>query len=200
MTFSSPDTETMDANVDDATLVIRASERGLQGQLAFEQLVDRHQNWLVRLLMHLLGSRSDAEDVAQDAFVRAFLSIEDCSDGSLFRAWLRVIARRLAFNHRRDARTRSKYEERSAALIETTTQPSSARLEGRDLLEQALAGLSYPYREIVVLRFVEELPLKEIASVLEIGNSAAKMRLARARTEFARAYEALGGKHGPDSR
>jgi len=189
----------MDANVDDATLVEKASQRGLQGQLAFEQLVDRHQVWLVRLLMHLLGSRSDAEDVAQDAFVRAFLSIEECSDGKLFRPWLRVIGRRLAFNHRRNARTRTRYEEKSAGFKELIAQPSAASLEGRDLLEQALEKLSYPYREIVVLRFVEELPLKEIASVLEIGNSAAKMRLTRARAEFARAYEALGGKHGPDN-
>lgn len=189
----------MDADVDDATLVATASERGLRGQLAFEQLVDRHQSWLVRLLMHFLGSRSDAEDVAQDAFVRAFLSIGDCSDGKLFRAWLRVIARRLAFNHRRDARTRAQYEEKSAALKGTSASSEAGGLEGRDLLEQALSQLSYPYREIVVLRFVEELPLKEIASVLEIGNSAAKMRLARARGEFARAYETLGGKHGPDN-
>ena len=95
------------SEADDAALVRCAAARGLPGQLAFEKLVDRHQHWLVRLLIHLLGSQSDAEDVAQEAFIRAFLAIEECGDGARFRGWLRVIARRLAFNYRRDARTRA---------------------------------------------------------------------------------------------
>lgn len=189
----------MEVDVDDAALVKEASKRGLPGQLAFERLVDRHQGWLVRLLMHLLGSRSDAEDVAQEAFVRAFLAIDDCSDGDKFRGWLRVIARRLAFNYRRDARTRARYEERSATLQENTAPAAAKQIEGRDLLEQTLIRLSYPYREIMVLRFVEELAIKDIAVVLEIGQSAAKMRLARARADFAREYETMGGKNGPDN-
>ena len=98
---------------DDAALVREAATRSLAGQLAFEALVDRHQQWLVRLLTHLLGNQSDAEDVAQDAFVRAFLAIDTCSDGARFRGWLRVIARRLAFNYRREARTRARYEAQS---------------------------------------------------------------------------------------
>lgn len=188
----------MTTELDDATLVRSAAGRGLAGQLAFETLVDRHQQWLVRLLKHLLGNRSDAEDVAQDAFVRAFLAIEECGDGARFRGWLRVIASRLAFNHRRDARTRARYEEGSGVLGPGSTAPATGRLEGRDLLEQALGELSYPYREIMVLRFVEELPLKDIAEILEIGESAAKMRLQRARGEFQRAYERRGGR-GPDA-
>ncbi|HFE45174.1 MAG TPA: sigma-70 family RNA polymerase sigma factor [Nannocystis exedens] len=178
---------------DDATLVGLAAKRGIEGQLAFEKLVDRHQQWLVRLLMHFLNSQSDAEDVAQEAFIRAFLAIESCGDGSRFRGWLRVLARRLAFNYRRDAKTRARYEERSGVLTARSTAPISGQVEGRDLLKQVLAELAYPYREIMVLRFVEELSLKEIAKILEIGESAAKMRLSRARTEFQRVYRRKGG-------
>ncbi|MCA9659645.1 MAG: RNA polymerase sigma factor [Myxococcales bacterium] len=185
---------------EDAALVRLAAGRGLKGQLAFEKLVDRHQHWLVRLLIHLLGSQSDAEDVAQEAFIRAFLAIEDCGDGSRFRGWLRVIARRLAFNHRRDARTRAQYEERSGVLAPRSVAPISGQVEGRDLLKQVLGELAYPYREIMVLRFVEELPIKEIARVLEIGESAAKMRLSRARAEFQRTYEKKGGSRGDTGR
>ncbi len=178
---------------DDATLVGLAAKRGIEGQLAFEKLVDRHQQWLVRLLMHFLNSQSDAEDIAQEAFIRAFLAIESCGDGSRFRGWLRVLARRLAFNYRRDAKTRARYEERSGVLAARSTAPISGQVEGRDLLKQVLSELAYPYREIMVLRFVEELSLKEIAKVLEIGESAAKMRLSRARAEFQRIYEKKGG-------
>jgi RNA polymerase sigma-70 factor (ECF subfamily) len=190
----------MTAEPDDASLVATAARRGLAGQLAFDQLVDRHQQWLVRLLVHLLGSESDAEDLAQEAFVRAFLAIEDCGDGARFRGWLRVIARRLAFNHRRDARTRTRYEQHSHDMSTPHIEPGVARLEGRDLLEQTLVTLSYPYREIMVLRFVEELPIEDIANVLEIGQSAAKMRLSRARAEFQRAYEKIGGQGGDPER
>ena len=63
-----------------------------------------------------------------------------------------------------------------------------------------LGELAYPYREIMVLRFVEELPIKEIARVLEIGESAAKMRLSRARAEFQRTYEKKGGSRGDTGR
>lgn len=181
---------------DDAQLVREAAKRGLAGQLAFETLVDRHQQWLVRLLTHLLGNQSDAEDIAQDAFVRAFLAIDSCADGARFRGWLRVIARRLAFNHRREARTRARYEEQSGGATTIDGEALPGQLEGRDLLKQVLAELPYPYREIMVLRFVEELPLKDIADVLEIGESAAKMRLTRARAEFQRLYEKRGGGRG----
>ena len=181
----------------DAALVKAAAGGGLAGQQAFEKLVDRHQAWLVRLLTHLLGSRSDAEDVAQDAFVRAFLAIGECGDGERFRGWLRVMARRLAFNHRRDARTRTRYEEDGAAIAPERVEAPSGSIEGREILMQVLGELSYPYREILVLRFVEELPINDIAEVLEIGESAAKMRLSRARGEFQQLYERRGG-HGPN--
>lgn len=185
----------MTTEPDDAALVRQAAQRGLGGQLAFEVLVDRHQYWLVRLLTHLLGRQSDAEDIAQDAFIRAFLAIESCADGARFRAWLRVIARRLAFNHRRDARVRAHYEEQSGGPL-TAGDSMSGQLGERDLLKQVLNELAYPYREIMVLRFVEELPLKDIAELLEIGESAAKMRLARARAEFQRVYAERGGRRG----
>jgi len=181
---------------DDAALVRQAAQRGLPGQLAFEALVDRHQQWLVRLLTHLLGNQSDAEDVAQDAFVRAFLAIEDCGDGARFRGWLRVIARRLAFNYRRDARARARYEEQSGGPMLPAGEMMSGQLGERDLLRRVLDELAYPYREIMVLRFVEELPLREIADLLEIGESAAKMRLTRARAEFQREYAKRGGRRG----
>lgn len=183
---------------DDATLVGEAAKRGLVGQLAFESLVDRHQQWLVRLLTHLLGNQSDAEDVAQDAFVRAFLAIDSCGDGARFRGWLRVIARRLAFNHRREARTRARYEELSGGATAIDGEALPQQFEGRDLLKQVLVELPYPYREIMVLRFVEELQLKDIAELLEIGESAAKMRLMRARAEFQRIFEKRGGGRGDE--
>ena len=125
--------------------------------------------------------------------MRAFLAIEECGDGARFRGWLRVMARRLAFNNRRDAKTRARYEEGGAALTPERVESTASSLEGREMLIRVLGEMSYPYREIMVLRFVEELPLGDIADILEIGESAAKMRLQRARGEFQRLYEKRGG-------
>ncbi|MEZ4383044.1 MAG: sigma-70 family RNA polymerase sigma factor [Nannocystaceae bacterium] len=178
-----------EANVDaegDANLVRLAAGRGLKGQLAFAKLVGRYQHGLTRLLLHLLGSQSDAEDIAQEVFIRAFLAIGSCGDGRRFRGWLRVLARHRAFNHRRDARTRAQYEERSGVLASRRVAPISGQLEGRDLLKQVLVQLADPYREVIYLRFVEDLSVKELAHVLDLGESAAKMRLSRARAEFRR--------------
>lgn len=172
------------ASTDDEPLVAQAQRGGLSGQLAFEALVDRHQTWMVRFVTHLVGSQADAEDIAQDVFLRAFLAIRDCRDPTRFRAWLRVIARRRAFNHRRDQQTRADYTERAAGLSADRTPEPADRVAVRQELKTVLAQLPYPFREVMILRYVEQLDLKEIADVLEIGESAAKMRLARARKEF----------------
>jgi RNA polymerase sigma-70 factor, ECF subfamily len=103
------------------------------------------------------------------------------SSGDNFRAWIRTIATRVAFNYRRDSATRAKYH---AALEPTPDGRYGDATETRDLLDRVLTRLSYPHREILVLRYVEELSLIEIGDLLNLGESAAKMRLLRAREEF----------------
>ena len=163
-------------------LVKRAKEGGPAGKAAFSRLVERHHTWLVRYLYFLLGGSSDAEDIAQEALVRAFLAMDRFRGESGFRTWLRPIATRLAFNHRRDAATRQKYED----MLDMPDHRMSDEMSvvSKDALLKVLAELSYPYREILVLRYVEELAIKDISLNLNIGLSAAKMRLARAREGF----------------
>lgn len=149
---------------------------------AYSELVRRHQARIVRLVGYLLGDPGDAEDVAQEAFVRAFAARETFDRGQNFGGWLRTIATRVAFNCRRDRATRERYH---AALPAPEASSLGADAEVRDLLERVLSKLSYAYREVLVLRYVEELSLAEIGAVLNLGESATKMRLSRAREEFA---------------
>lgn len=162
---------------------------GTEGRKAYETLVRRHQERAVRLVWHLLGDRAAAEDIAQEAFIRGFLALERYHPprrpaASPFWAWFRTIATRLAFNHRRDAGTRRRYEN----MVEQTCSALMA-ISDRHLVEQVLRKVSYPYREILVLRHVEELSVQEVADQLGIGLSAAKMRLLRAREAFIRAHD-----------
>ena len=186
----------MGEDADEADLVRVARRGGAEGRRAFDELVRRHQQWLVRLLTFILGSQAAAEDVAQDAFVRAFERLPRAGRIASFRSWLRTLATRLAFNARRDAATRRRYQKSSPP------HPARSSLEDtRDtkaVVIELLDALSYSYREILVLRYVEELELAEIADMLELGPSAAKMRLKRARDEFlARYTETTGNDYAP---
>lgn len=171
--------------LDDDALLRLAATADTDGRLAFEALVRRHQAWLVRLLFFLLGRQAQAEDVAQETFVRAYLALKGGEAVKGLRPWLRTIATRLAFNLRRDAKTRQRTHE---AAVPDGGEPVAPGPEGRasarNLLEQLLPQLSYPYREVLILRHVEELSVEEISELLGIGLSAAKMRLARAREQF----------------
>lgn len=166
--------------------LLQQAKRGSQD--AYGELVSRHQAWLVRLLRYIVADSSAAQDVAQDAFTRAYLALGRCPPDANFRAWIRVIATRLAFNLKRDARTR---RERQAEAVSSIPPPPTMgeRTANRELILKLLSLLSASDREILVFRYLEELSIKEIADALQLGESAVKMRLKRARTELMRHHE-----------
>ena len=166
--------------------LVRRSQRGDND--AFHILAARYEAWLVRYLIYLLGHRGNAEDVAQETLVRAYRHIGDFRGGSV-QGWLRRIATRLAFNHGRDRKTRRRYEDASVASAVTVSAPDD--LGNRDAVLKVPGRLAYPYREIVLLYHVEELSIVEIADLLGIGKSAAKMRLSRARAQFFEVHEEI---------
>ena len=171
------------SELDDNQLLVLARAGDARARPAFGQLAKRHQAWLIRLLYYLLHNQSEAEDVGQETLVRAFTAISEFRGNSSFRGWLRVIATRLAFNRRRDARTRRRYTE-ELSPVGAPPAGDDLRFEKREAIEATLKKLPYPYREILVLRYVEELSIARIAALLDLGQSAAKMRLSRAREQF----------------
>ena len=182
-----------DTDEGDRALLDQARLGGASGKKAYGALVEKHQAWLVRLVAHLLQrSPADAEDIAQDAFIRTLAALDRIPRDVNFRAWLRVTAVRLAYNHRRDAFTRQKYHD---AWRPAEAPPTGSQLEAGEALRATLARLPYPYREILILRHVEEMALGDIASALDVGLSAAKMRLSRARKAFVEHYDEVTG-HG----
>lgn len=173
-------------------LIYEVKQGGTQAQQAFRVLVETHQRWLTWFLTCLLSNQADAEDVAQDVFVRAFLSIDRFRGDSKFRTWLRRIAINQAFNHRR-----SKGRHTAIQFDETWERPVYDRhkeaLAARETLMHCLEQLPYVAREVLVLYHVEELSVQEVALTLDIGVSAAKMRLKRARDDFKEVFhEDLG--------
>jgi len=164
-------------------------DRTLQGELsAFEQLVERHRVIVFRVAARIVGP-DDAEDVSQDAFLRAFHRLDQYRGTARFRTWLLQITQNVALNtlawaSRRP--TEPTAETPDAADRDPIRQPASAleEHERRQRLELKLGGLRPEYRSLVVLRDLEGLSYSEIADVLDMPIGSVKGRLHRAREEL----------------
>ena len=154
---------------------------------AFESLVLRHQARAVNVAWRLVGNREDAVEVAQDAFVRIYRTLDGFRGDCEFTTWLYRIVVNLAHNKHRWWRRRGRAETEPMTgdrqFAAPTVPPDTAAEQnefGRRLGEQ-LAALSAPLREVLVLRNVEGLSYEEIAAVMECSLGTVKSRIARAR-------------------
>ncbi len=132
-----------------------------------------------------LGARDDAEDLVQEAFLRAYRSRVDFRGDAAPLTWIRRIIRNLVIDRFRSTRSTVSLDEvdRSWADDATTVDGDVvlAAADDRDLLWDALSRLPHSHRGVVVLHDIEEWTLPEIADLLEIGLPAAKQRLRRGR-------------------
>lgn len=163
----------------DADLVARC----LRGDAdAFDVLVRRYYRTAFAVALGVLGNRQDAEDVVQDAFVKAIDRLEDCREPAKFVQWMLVIVRNRALSHR----TYRKIRETSELLPEIAEADDSpfvdaARSELADTLQSALATLSKVQREIVLLHDMDGWTHKDIADSLGITEVRSRQHLFVAR-------------------
>jgi RNA polymerase sigma-70 factor (ECF subfamily) len=168
---------------DDADLVRRTRRGELS---AFEQLVDRHRPVVVRVAGRIAGS-DEAEDISQDAFLRAFHRLHHFRGEAPFRAWLLRITHNAALDHLERRRPEPVDPETLDMSEPSTSRPPADRLEVRERierLERKLRGLSPAHRIVLVLRDVEGLSYEEIADITDTPLGSVKGRLHRARREF----------------
>ena len=166
---------------------------GLKHQEAglLDQLIVRYQHRLLRYLLFLTSSRELAEDLFQEVWMRVLLRGGQFNGKARFDTWLFTIARNLVIDYRRK-RTLASLDElvdgsseddRPMTLEITDEQPSPfdrfASGEDRERIAEALLSLDTVYREVLVLRFHEDLSLQEIATVTRAPLSTVKSRLYR---------------------
>jgi RNA polymerase sigma-70 factor, ECF subfamily len=164
-------------------------DRARAGELsAFETLVERHRDVVFRVAARIVGP-DDAEDVSQDAFLRAFHRLSAFRGDAPFRVWLLSITRNAALNHQ--ARRRAEPVESVEPLVSPEAggeeRTPAQRLEGRERrerLEGKVRLLSPTHRVVLVLRDIEGLSYEEIATVTETPLGSVKARLHRARGEL----------------
>ncbi|MFT3991300.1 MAG: sigma-70 family RNA polymerase sigma factor [Luteolibacter sp.] len=182
-THSSPDEATQDH-----ALMERI---GAGDHRAFKILVERHQNAVIGTVAKMLGNASEAEDIAQQAFLRVWRHARRYRPDAKFTTYLFTITRNLVFNETR-RRNRKKEvsaderEENSNLQAEASPdlQPDSELLQAelQKAVDAAISALPETQRMAVVLRRYENMPYEEIAEVLGLSVSAVKSLLFRART------------------
>ena len=190
--FRKPTLTVLEGRVDDRELVLRALRGGPRGQAAEEELYRRYRPAVSRLSRSFQELDIDeAEDVVQEAFVRAFRALGSLKDQERFAAWLFTIARNRARSYLTSRATHCKAAEdagRQAALLEDHVPAASHALEReadlravREVIDSLREG---PEKETVRLFYLEgTLSAREIAQQMGVGKSAVTMRLERFRAK-----------------
>jgi RNA polymerase sigma factor (sigma-70 family) len=147
---------------------------------AYESLVEEHQAIAFRTAYLITGSAADAEEAAQEAFVRAWLALKRFRAGAEFRPWLLAIVANEARNRVRSRKRRDGLAERAAGELVWQPPADDAPALADSRLREALAGLPERDRSVLACRYVLDLGEHETAEVLGIARGTVKSRTARA--------------------
>ena len=150
---------------------------------SFAGLVRRHQDTCARFAVRMLGSRVDADDVLQSAFMRAFRGLRGCKDPEHFGGWLYQIVVNECRTYASRQRRREQRFPTTSAAIEGAVAPGSDEESNVDVgghIERALSTLPTEQREAFLLKHVEEMTYEEMAELTGVSISALKMRVKRA--------------------
>ena len=182
----------------DRALVDRARAGDIE---AFEMLVRRYQGWVFSLAVRMLGERAEAEDMAQEIFLKAYRGLKRFKGASRFSTWLYTIASHHCLNHLEARRRRplpcsrvgdrsDHAEEDPPAVVDRLADPApraDVLLERTDLariIQAELATLTPEHRVVLVLRDIQGLSYDEISRMLDLELGTVRSRLHRARMEM----------------
>ncbi len=155
----------------------------------FENTVLPYLGSAYNLARWLTGNEHDAEDIVQEAFLRALRSFDTFTVGRDTRAWLLTIVRNCCrtwyrMNRSQGATTECDIDSQPASATWSDPEGTFIRNSQSQLVRQAIEELPFEYQEILILRELEELSYKEIALIVEIPLGTVMSRLSRARNEL----------------
>ena len=178
----------------DESVLVDAARNGDVG--AFEQLVRRYDRNVFRIAQHITQNREDAEDVVQDAFLKAFRNLGQFQGQSKFYTWLvRIAVNEALMRLRRrrpermvsldeDVKTEEDSMPREVADWSPNPEQLYSQAELKDILSKTIQGLPPGFSAVFVLRDVEALSTEETAEALNLSIPAVKSRLLRARLQL----------------
>ncbi len=178
---------TMDA------LINKRIKEVLKGdQNAFAEIVELFQDKLYRICYRMLGNQHEAEDIAQEAFVRAFINIHTFDTNRKFSTWLYRIGTNLCIDRIRKkkpdyfldaevAGTEGLNMYSQIASKDELPEQEVLKMEMQDRVQYEISRLPDKYRAVIVLKYMEDLPLQEISEILEMPLGTVKTRIHRGR-------------------
>jgi len=163
---------------------------------AYSALVDRYSARIINLAYMMIGNRHDSEDIAQEAFIRAYRGLKRFQQKAKFSSWLYQIALNLCKDYlKAKVRHVKSLDDEQLTAMEPGTREQAARAvmesEMSDLMRVAISKLPVPYRETFVLRHLQGLEYEEVASITAVPADTVRVRAYRAR-------ELLRGALSPD--
>ena len=189
--------------MEDAQLAAMLVRRCLAGDAgAWEEIVQRYSRRIYNICYRFAGSADDAQDLTQEVFIKMYRTLKtyDVERGALMN-WVTTITRNLLVDHFRKTRqdritdsldADTSHNEDVSPLsdrIPDKTQPPDSRVqsrETREVVHQALQKLSPELREAVILRDLQDMDYRDIATVLKVPEGTVKSRINRGRAELAR--------------
>ena len=172
-------------------------------ELAWEVLVRQHQGRVCSIAYGYVGEQDEANDLAQEIFVRVYQNLDSCEEPDRFQYWLTRIARNACIDHLRRRKARPPRQdipaEDLAGLRHGGPSPEDDWVQSsrKKMVYRALQMLSEINREIILLKDIQDLPLEEIAEMLDLPVGTVKSRSSRARVELAQVITGMDG--GPSS-
>jgi RNA polymerase sigma-70 factor (ECF subfamily) len=177
--------------------LVRQAQNG--NDSAFEELVRRHQQRVFALVGGILRKREDVEDVAQQVFLKAFVSLKRFDQRSAFSTWLYKISVNECWDYLRKKKVRplvyeSDLSEEQVSRLDgiisqdRPLQASSERAEAKELVERMLERLPDQDRQLLLLKEVEGFSVEELAEILDLNVNTVKVRLFRARGRIMEHY------------
>lgn len=167
---------------------------------AFEELIRRHQQRVFSVVRSILRNREDVEDVAQQVFIKAYMSIRSFDMRAAFSTWVYKITVNECWDYLRKKKVRpllyesdlsEEQTKRLDSYVSSERAPADAsqRIEARELAEYLLSQLDDDDRQMLVLKEIEGLSVQEIGELFEVNVNTVKVRLFRARSRMMEALE-----------
>jgi len=176
----------------DALINKRIKEVLKGDQNAFAEIVELFQDKLYRVCYRMLGNKHEAEDIAQEAFVRAFINIHTFDTNRKFSTWLYRIGTNLCIDRIRKKKPDYFLDAEVAgaeglnmysqiASPDELPEEEVLKMEMQDRVQYEISRLPDKYRAVIVLKYMEDLPLQEISDILEMPLGTVKTRIHRGR-------------------
>lgn len=180
--------------ISDKELIVRIKDNS--DQQAYAMLLNRYKNSLMFTVLKMINNRDDAEDITMQAFTKAFRNLESYNDEYAFSTWLFKIASNASIDFLRKRRLKTTSLDRNMNsddesstsfaqnILDTELDPEEKYVlkQRNRLMQEVVESMNPKYKELIQLRFFQELKYEEIAERLEIPLGTVKVRLSRAKS------------------